>query len=260
MKNPNANHSTVDHGQADCRCPDDRCAGYHHEVGEPCHCTRVLDAEVEQLISSVKVTDGGVKELPWKSLPWGEGKAVVDNFAVLSEDCSEVTIYRTPHLKIAGFTYGQSKPRTGDLNDWIVRSTIERHVYGRLGESRTFLQVGGIETILAEVNDLITHPSWCEERGHCIVKTVVDSVEHSAADAEMKGEEISATATFGTVHDHADHTRSEPGCFPDITVEGPDHLEYSFVLWPRDLRKLGRFMVEQADRFESMMKEVGVEA
>jgi len=27
-----------------CACPDDRCAGYHHEVGEPCPCADALAA------------------------------------------------------------------------------------------------------------------------------------------------------------------------------------------------------------------------
>lgn len=39
--------STRDHGQADCRCPDDRCAGYHHEVGEPCPCTPLFEPVTE---------------------------------------------------------------------------------------------------------------------------------------------------------------------------------------------------------------------
>lgn len=34
-----AHDDTAEHGQAECRCPDDRCAGYHHEVGEYCYCT-----------------------------------------------------------------------------------------------------------------------------------------------------------------------------------------------------------------------------
>lgn len=25
-----------------CGCPDDRCAGYHHDVDEPCGCLRAL--------------------------------------------------------------------------------------------------------------------------------------------------------------------------------------------------------------------------
>lgn len=255
--------STLEHGQADCRCPDDRCAGYHHEVGETCHCTRTLDAEVEQLIASVEVIDGGEMKLPWRSIPWGDGKAVIDNFAVLSEDCSEVTIYRTPDLKIAGLTYGASSPRTDDLNDWIVRNTIERHVYGTLGKDRTFFHVGGMEGVFAEVNELITHPSWCEDRERCVVKEVVDSVEHSATDADVRGEEFTATASFGTVHDRADHAdlrHGEPGCFPEVTLGGPEQPEYSLFLWPRDLRKLGQFLVDEAHRFESMMQEVGVEA
>lgn len=33
-------YSTADHRhEADCRCPDDRCAGYHHEVGATCWCS-----------------------------------------------------------------------------------------------------------------------------------------------------------------------------------------------------------------------------
>lgn len=25
-----------------CGCPDDRCIGYHHDVGEPCRCVEAL--------------------------------------------------------------------------------------------------------------------------------------------------------------------------------------------------------------------------
>lgn len=41
--------STTDHRQDDCRCPDDRCAGYHHEVGDPCPCARAFDSEAGDL-------------------------------------------------------------------------------------------------------------------------------------------------------------------------------------------------------------------
>lgn len=49
MKNVTATHSTADHRQTDCRCPDDRCAGYHHRVGETCWCTRNLGVEAGDL-------------------------------------------------------------------------------------------------------------------------------------------------------------------------------------------------------------------
>lgn len=41
--------STADHRQTDCRCPDDRCAGYHHPAGEACPCTRALDSDAGDL-------------------------------------------------------------------------------------------------------------------------------------------------------------------------------------------------------------------
>lgn len=44
----NTYESTVDHGQAECRCPDDRCAGYHHEVGETCWCAIFTGTPAEQ--------------------------------------------------------------------------------------------------------------------------------------------------------------------------------------------------------------------
>lgn len=34
-----------DFGGSLCGCPDDRCAGSHHEVGEQCGCVEVLAAE-----------------------------------------------------------------------------------------------------------------------------------------------------------------------------------------------------------------------
>lgn len=36
----NSSNPTADHGlDTDCRCPDDRCAGFHHEIGETCWCS-----------------------------------------------------------------------------------------------------------------------------------------------------------------------------------------------------------------------------
>lgn len=40
--------STVDHRHDDCQCPDDRCAGYHHEVGETCWCAIFTGQPLEE--------------------------------------------------------------------------------------------------------------------------------------------------------------------------------------------------------------------
>lgn len=41
-------HSTADPRRgAECHCPDDRCAGYHHEVGETCWCSIFTGQPVE---------------------------------------------------------------------------------------------------------------------------------------------------------------------------------------------------------------------
>lgn len=40
--------STVDHGHDYCQCPDDRCAGYHHEVGETCWCAIFTGQPLEE--------------------------------------------------------------------------------------------------------------------------------------------------------------------------------------------------------------------
>ncbi|MGO2036483.1 MAG: hypothetical protein ACTH2U_08390 [Brevibacterium sp.] len=34
----NAQSTADDRRGAECCCPDDRCAGYHHEVGDTCWC------------------------------------------------------------------------------------------------------------------------------------------------------------------------------------------------------------------------------
>lgn len=46
--NHDTRHDTADHGHdTDCQCPDDRCAGYHHEVGETCWCSIFTGQPVE---------------------------------------------------------------------------------------------------------------------------------------------------------------------------------------------------------------------
>lgn len=49
MTTMNTTHdSTAQHGHGtECRCPDDRCAGYHHEVGETCWCSIFTGQPVE---------------------------------------------------------------------------------------------------------------------------------------------------------------------------------------------------------------------
>lgn len=41
---------TGDFGGSRCGCPDDRCAGSHHDEGEPCRCVEVLAAEAAQAV------------------------------------------------------------------------------------------------------------------------------------------------------------------------------------------------------------------
>lgn len=39
LTNHDTRHDTADPRHDECRCPDDRCAGFHHEIGETCWCS-----------------------------------------------------------------------------------------------------------------------------------------------------------------------------------------------------------------------------
>lgn len=258
-----AHDDTAEHGQAECRCPDDRCAGpdLHHDVGEPCPCTRTLDAEVEQLIASVKVIDGGEKAAQWETIPFEDEAAIICRFAVLSEDCSELTIYRTPALEVLDKTYVTPETASATHEAWMVRSAIERYVYGRLGQERTFYSIDKPGRLTAELNAEITHPSWCADREDCWPKTLKSNVEHISTIERAEGNEFIAAASLESIVGTVDY-RDSPDTLSVVNVEidGRDKGVVALSLFPDDLRTLGNFLIAQADRFASMMREVGVAA
>lgn len=253
--------STVDPRQADCRCPDDRCAGYHHPVGEICWCTRVLDQEVDNLAKSIRLIDGGLDNLGTYVRRDDSPQHRVVYRTVLDFNGTDLIIERDTPVDIFHRKLPAMDMPTGEDAEAIVRVIAEAVVYGRLGRDRTHRFIDDLTPEFWAMTEQIVHPSWCKDDGDCYAPCVGVNIEHASEVKKIKGGEFTAEAQLETVVATADHrAEPDPSIMPRVEITEAGVEPIWLTLFPADMRTLGKFLIEQADRFESMMQEVGVEA
>lgn len=112
--------------------------------------------------------------------------------------------------------------------------------------------------------DAIEHPAWCDtaHRDLCWSGLAFDQVEHQSTTEKLATDSFAADAFLEVFTDSYDWTsdvfRLER---PQIRVVNQDTRDAKMLRGtPADLKELGQFIIEQADRFETMINEMAVSA
>lgn len=253
---------TVDHGQTECHCPDDRCAGVHHPIGETCWCTRVLDREVDELVESLTIINGGETDLGTRIEYDDSPEERIHQKAILDDDAKTVTIHWDSAIQILDFTVPAIKEPTPSQQDYMVRFIARAAVFGNLPNNRTVFFSADLTGELEEVNEKIEHPEWCVNDGDCFAMHTSALIEHSAKTEHLKTDTIKAESRLEVIVQHADYKEDlDATIMPWIEIkEGAEFEPVTLHSEPTDLRALGHFLIEQADRIETMINEMGVSA
>ena len=136
-----------------------------------------------------------------------------------------------------------------------------------LKEPKTIVLLGTIPNTTAEaVKGKIVHPAWCEpsEREKCYVGLVGAQVEHQSTEDSITIGTLKADAVLDTITDMADYrndmNREER---PTVTVRSLTNPRkpYSHITGtPAELKALGQFILEQAERFQTYLEQVDAHA
>ncbi|MGW9004974.1 hypothetical protein [Brevibacterium casei] len=243
----------------DCRCPDDRCTGYHHPAGEICWCTRVLDREVDKRAKSIRFIDGGQIDLGTYVRRDDSPQLRVLYRTVLDFNGTDLIVERDTPVDIFDRKLPGMEMPIPEEAKFIARTVAEAVVYGRLRKDRMFRFTADLTPEFEATASTIVHPTWCKDDGNCYVPCLGVNVEHASEVEKIQGGEFTAEvwveAIVGTA-DHRDETDSSILPHVEITEAGAEPIW--LTLFPADLRSLGQFLIEQADRLEPMIHEVEV--
>lgn len=248
-------NSTVDHGQADCLCPDDRCIGYHHEVGEPCPCTRALKNEprdyVNELAESYTYVDGGTDGLGTIVRDNGV-ESLIAHKVILDRESDSLTIVRDKGSELAA-DYVTNAVTAPYADEWKqITTRVAEDVIN--GSSRTeWLFTLGIQMDLEVMRTRLIHPAGCGG-GECLPISTVSEIEHHSAEETITAGPIEAKADAYLITDHLDYLKDPtPSWEHYITLGGEGFFAATGIVsgTPKELRALGEFIVAQADRFKS---------
>ena len=264
MKNVTATHSTTDHRQDDCRCPDDRCAGpgLHHEVGEPCPCARALDYEAEQVAefaASLIFVDGGLMEAETRTDADPECDQSVAYKATLNRETRELTFVRSDRLYL---TSDYSIPPIGmprGENEVAIRQHVAESVMGAARSSDVFTFTMPLDAAFDGAREHVVCPDGCQGR-ECVVNVAMVGIEHSPSEQIFSTGTIKATARTFLHTNYLDYRNDEK-------VSHSHSVELSSTLTQDrsvtvggtsdELRALGEYIIAQADRFAAFgTKEV----
>lgn len=110
------------------------------------------------------------------------------------------------------------------------------------------------------MGDRPVHPAWCNpaQRDKCWSGLALDMIEHESTIEKLTTESFTAEALLTVKTDHYRYThdvhREEVA---QITVVNKDIGALEMVKGtPADLKELGQFIIEQADRFEEYVNDV----
>lgn len=252
--------STTDHRQDDCRCPDDRCAGYHHEVGEPCPCGEALENEsrdyAAELASSYTMVDGGTADLGTHV-----GQDNIERFlahkVILDREKDTLTVVRNSGDQFAAdYEVGEVSPPSAD--EWEqITETVARAVLDGSQRTEWFFTLG-LEADRKTMQEQTVHPSGCED-SECMPALMRSEVEHKSPTEKLEAGQIEASAETYLITAYLDY-RKDPKPFRNhcITLGGEGFFPTTGIVSgePQELRALGEFIVAQADRFANFGVEV----
>lgn len=260
LTNYDTDDSTLDDRRAtDCRCPDERCSGYHHPVDETCWCTRVLEQEVDDLAKSIHLIDGGQMDLGTYVRRDDSPQLRVLYRAVLDFNGTDLIVERDTPVDIFDRKLPGMEMPILEEAEFITRTVAEAVIYGRLRKDRIFRFTADLTPEFEATAATIVHPTWCKDDGNCYVPCLDVNVEHASTIEDIVGAEFTANAQLEAVVTTADHrAEPDPSIMPrvEITEAGSDPIW--LTLFPADLRRLGQFIIDQADRLEPMIHEVEV--
>lgn len=116
------------------------------------------------------------------------------------------------------------------------------------------------QTVKEYAESSIVHPAWCktDERGRCWSGLALDQIEHESTVETLTTDSFTAEACLTVKTDHYRYThdvhREE---IAQITVVNKDLGVAEMIKGtPADLKELGQFIIEQADRFEEYVNDV----
>lgn len=251
--------STVDPRQVDCACPDDRCAGYHHEVGETCWCARSLEDgavdHISEYAAGLTIVDGG--EVDLGMMPSEDENCDIKCAlkATLNPDTDELTITRNERQYLTeDFSVRPEGMPAADEEAEIRRFVAERVFSG--SESTEFLFTRGLHLAFDRARSFLVCPDGCTST-ECLVPVAMAGIEHNLRVESFTAGQIEAEASTFMYTDRLNY-RDDPERTKvhSITIrrssEYPSktHLTGSI----EDIRGLGQYLLEQADRFEMFGK------
>lgn len=139
-----------------------------------------------------------------------------------------------------------------------IRDEIATQLAKGLDNPKTITFTG--QTVKDYAEDSIVHPAWCNptERDKCWSGLALDMIEHESTTEKLTTESFTAQASLTVKTDHYRYThdvhREE---IAQITVVNNDlGLAEMITGTPADLKEIGQFIIEQADRFEEYVNDV----
>lgn len=191
-------------------------------------------------------------------LPRGEFTIYPETLEVIAKPAAEIEILAD--IEQPTQTFGGE-----DLER--IRDTAAMQIASGLKEPKTIVLLGTIPNTTAEaVKGKIVHPAWCEpsEREKCYVGLVGAQVEHQSTEDSITIGTLKADAVLDTITDMADYrndmNREER---PTVTVRSLTNPRkpYSHITGtPAELKALGQFILEQAERFQTYLEQVDADA
>lgn len=248
--------STADHRQDDCRCPDDRCAGYHHEIGDPCPCTRILGYEAKRIAEfadSLIFIDGGVMEVETRSDEGSECDRVIAYKTTLNRETRELTIMRSDRLYLASdYSMPQIGMPTGDT-EAEIRQHVAEVIVRDPEASDEFTFTMPLDAAFDRAREHVVCPEGCEGR-YCLENVAMAGLEHSPRDQFFSTDKIRAAGSTYMYTDYLDYRDDKKAEFSHSievlsTLRGGTSAMLSGTT--DELRALGEFIIAAADRFDA---------
>ncbi|HCG56407.1 MULTISPECIES: hypothetical protein [Brevibacterium] len=187
-------------------------------------------------------------------LPRGEFTIYPETLEVSAQPAAEIDILADVEQPMRTFS-------EADLDR--IRDTACMQIASGLTEPKTIVLLGIIPSTTVEaVRDKIVHPVWCDQsrREECYVGLVGADVEHQSTEDKIVTDSFAADAVMDLITDMADYrkdmTTPERSTITVRSLTNPRKAHANITGSPQELKVLGQFIIEQAERFQGYLDQV----
>lgn len=178
-------------------------------------------------------------------LPVGEFTIYPDTLTAVAEPAQEIQILTDIEQPEQTLT-----PRHIER----IRDRAARMLAEGITEPKTVVLTG--DTVTEFVGDRIKHPPFCTDDGKCFAGLANVQIEHASSRETFTAQKFDVEAVLEVITDQADYINDLQRLEnPQISIGRKGVVPENIHGTPEEFRALGHFLIEQADRFQTMLDE-----